>query len=59
MNTYRPKRRLTADQYIEGILKGDRVVLSRAITIVESNLESDKNLPLDGDLRHDEVPSVA
>ncbi len=44
MNTYRPKRRLTADQYIEGILKGDRVILSRAITIVESNLESDKNL---------------
>lgn len=44
MKTYKPKRRLTAEQYINGILAGDRVVLSRAITIVESNLESDKSL---------------
>ncbi len=44
MKTYKPKRRLTAEQYINGILEGDRVVLSRAITIVESNLESDKSL---------------
>ncbi len=44
MKAYKPKRRLTADEYIQGILKGDRVVLSRAITIVESNLESDKSL---------------
>lgn len=44
MKTYKPKRRLTAKEYIDGILKGDRVVLSRAITIVESNLESDKTL---------------
>ncbi len=34
------KRRpeLTVDQYVEGILKGDMSVLSRAITLVESNL---------------------
>lgn len=44
MKAYKPKRRLTAEQYINGILEGDRVVLSRAITIVESNLESDKSL---------------
>jgi LAO/AO transport system kinase len=44
MKAYKPKRRLSASQYIEGILKGDRVLLSRAITIVESNLDSDKNL---------------
>ena len=44
MKAYKPKRRLTAKHYIEGILKGDRVILSRAITIVESNLESDKSL---------------
>lgn len=44
MKAYKPKRRLTAEQYIKGILDGDRVVLSRAITIVESNLESDKSL---------------
>lgn len=44
MKSYKPKRRLTASEYIEGILKGDRVILSRAITIVESNLESDKSL---------------
>lgn len=44
MAAYKPKKRLEANQYIEGILKGDRVVLSRAITIVESNLDSDQAL---------------
>lgn len=44
MKNYKPKSRLTAKEYINGILKGDRVVLSRAITIIESNLESDKIL---------------
>ena len=44
MTAYKPKRRLPADQYISGILEGDRVLLSRAITIVESSLESDKAL---------------
>lgn len=44
MTNYRPKGRLTAKEYIDGILKGDRVILSRGITIVESNLESDKVL---------------
>lgn len=47
MKTYKPKNRLTAQAYIDGVLAGDRVILSRAITIVESNLESDKLLAKD------------
>ena len=39
MNTL-PKR-LTSDAYIEGILAYDRVVLSKAITLIESTLQSD------------------
>ena len=44
MTNYKPKGRLSAQEYIDGILNGDRVVLSRGITIVESNLKSDKTL---------------
>ena len=33
------RHRLTADEYIEGILKGDRTILSRAITIIESSAQ--------------------
>ncbi|MCB0423924.1 MAG: methylmalonyl Co-A mutase-associated GTPase MeaB [Mangrovimonas sp.] len=44
MKAYKPKNRLTAKAYVEGVLSGDRVILSRAITVVESNLESDKVL---------------
>ena len=44
MGNYKPRKRLEANQYIDGVLKGDRVLLSRAITIVESNLSSDKVL---------------
>lgn len=44
MKNYKPKDRLSAKEYIDGILKGDRVILSRGITIIESNLESDKIL---------------
>jgi LAO/AO transport system kinase len=44
MKNYKAKNRLVASAYINGILKGDRVLLSRAITIIESNLESDKIL---------------
>jgi len=42
-STFR-KNRLTPEQYVEGILKGDRVVLSKAITLVESKLYSDNEL---------------
>jgi LAO/AO transport system kinase len=44
MKNYKRKRRLPAQDYIDGILNGDRVILSRAITIIESNLEGDKIL---------------
>ncbi|WP_340155759.1 methylmalonyl Co-A mutase-associated GTPase MeaB, partial [uncultured Winogradskyella sp.] len=44
MKNYKPKNRLIPQAYIDGILKGNRVVLSRAITVIESNLESDKIL---------------
>ncbi len=36
--------RLTANSYIKGILNGDRMVLSRAITLVESRLPADRAL---------------
>lgn len=42
MRAYKPKNRLTEQAYIDGVLSGDRVILSRAITIIESNLENDK-----------------
>ena len=32
----RKRRELTTDDYLDGILKGDRVILSRAITLTES-----------------------
>lgn len=44
MKAYKPKNRLTAQEYIKGVLDGNRMILSRAITIIESHLESDKVL---------------
>ena len=43
MKMSKPKR-LSVTQYTEGILASDRVILSRAITLVESNLSSDVEL---------------
>lgn len=37
-------RRLSPQQYIDGILSGDRLILSRAITLAESRLPSDQEL---------------
>lgn len=37
-------RRLRLEEYLQGILRGDRVVLSRAITLVESRLAADQQL---------------
>ncbi len=34
------RRRLSVEDYVEGVLKGDRTILSRAITLVESNAPS-------------------
>lgn len=47
MKKYKPRGRFPAKTYVEGILNGDRILLSRAITIIESNLESDKILAKD------------
>jgi len=47
MEKFKPRKRLEASEYIDGVLKGDRVILSRAITVVESNLSSDKLLAKD------------
>ena len=44
MKNYKPKSRLAPEEYIDGVLKGDRVILSRAITVIESNLASDNKL---------------
>lgn len=44
MIKYKPKNRLSQQEYIDGILSGNRVILSRAITIIESSLPSDKLL---------------
>ena len=38
----KPKRRLimSEDEYVNGVLKGDRMVLSRAITLIERSSEN-------------------
>lgn len=38
------QNRLSVEAYVEGVLLGNRMILSRAITLVESQLTSDKNL---------------
>ncbi|MBL7742635.1 MAG: methylmalonyl Co-A mutase-associated GTPase MeaB [Chitinophagaceae bacterium] len=38
------KKRLNSAQYVSGILKGDRILLSKAITLVESKLPPDNVL---------------
>lgn len=38
------KKRLNSVQYVSGILKGDRILLSKTITLVESKLASDNVL---------------
>ena len=37
-------RRLTFEQYADGVLAGDRAVLARAITVIESRLPADEEL---------------
>jgi len=38
------RKKYTLDEYIDGILNGDMVVLSKAITLAESNLQTDIEL---------------
>ena len=60
----RPRKRLTAADYIDGVLNADRIRLAQAITVIESDLESDLALAeeiLDGVLigsRHRPVRRV-
>ena len=53
--TVRAPRRLSPTAYVDGILSGDRIVLSRAISVVESDLPFDVDLTghiLEGILPH-------
>ena len=43
---YKPaarRRELSIDEYVDGVLSGDRATLARAITLVESNAERKPN----------------
>ena len=40
-STHHRRGRLPLERYTEGILRGDRVTLARAITVVESDLPAD------------------
>lgn len=42
--TINRRKRLTADEYYNGILNADRAILGKAITLIESSLPSDKEL---------------
>jgi LAO/AO transport system kinase len=42
--TINKRKRLTADEYYNGILNADRAILGKAITLIESTLESDRQL---------------
>ncbi|MEQ8766582.1 MAG: methylmalonyl Co-A mutase-associated GTPase MeaB [Planctomycetota bacterium] len=37
-------RRLSIDQYVDGVTNGDRTLLARAITLIESRLDEDQKL---------------
>lgn len=37
------KKRFSIDEYVKGILDGNRIILSQAITLIESSLSEDKN----------------
>ncbi len=39
-----PKKRLSLDQYFNGVKSGDKIILSQAITLTESSLTSDRKL---------------
>jgi hypothetical protein len=41
-------RRLRPEQYIDGVLKGERATLARAITLIESSLDADQALAARG-----------
>jgi LAO/AO transport system kinase len=38
---YQRKKRQSVEEYVNGVMNGDKIILSKAITLVESTLESD------------------
>ena len=40
----RGARPLSREEYVDGILRGDRTVLARAVTLIESAREADREL---------------
>jgi LAO/AO transport system kinase len=40
----KPRTKYTREQYVQGIVSGDRVMLARAITLIESAREADREL---------------
>ena len=42
--TGRRRNRLRLEEYFQGIIQGDRVILGRAITLIESELKSDRQM---------------
>ncbi len=41
---FKKKSRLSVQEYVDGVLSGDKIILSKAITLAESTLESDNLL---------------
>ncbi len=41
------KRKRTADEFVNGILEGNRIILGQAITLIESSLEQDQQTGFD------------
>lgn len=49
------QKRLSAEEYINGVVSGNRIILSRAITLIESQLDNDRMIAqkvLEGILPH-------
>lgn len=54
-------KRLSAEEYVDGIVSGDRTILSKAITLVESSLPNDQStarLIIDECLRRNRVTGI-
>lgn len=43
-NKKKSRRKLTVDDYVEGVLSGDRTMLARTITLIESNAKKHREL---------------
>lgn len=43
-NTKKNRRKLSVDDYVEGVLSGDRMMLARTITLIESNAKKHREI---------------